>query len=697
MRARAARQPRLRRRLQPRHRRPDRRRLRLRRAASTTTPSPSRAGCAPLVAALEADPGLGAASSKILFADRYWGMRIDAPGHRRARRARLGRGGRRRAGVGRRPSSTRGSGVPSQPLPGEPGARWTHRRAEVRVVGRRRPAQAHRRPAVGRVAHGRVTLDDRRRDRAASRSGAEPPGSRSICPAEPHDVINNVGSNLYAGGFGGDRGYLERDEGQYDEPVDVFAWCGGSVLLRRPYLRQVGLFDERFFLYYEDTDLSWRGRLLGWRYRVRADVGRAPRARRHAAARAPTCSATSSSATGCSCWPRTRRRAWRVRAALIEARSTARAVTAEYLRPMARGQRPRPEHRAAEGALDAQLREAPAGDGGRPARGCERASSRSATPSILRVDGDEVRIAVYDQYWSTLGGGEQFAGGIAAALADHHDVTLVGPEPIDTARFAERLGIDLAGLPLRRIDQESDVSVLSADYDLLVNCTYQSTAVNRAAHGIYVVHFPGEVAGAAAAPQGRGAPAPGPAVPADDRAAQRLLPARPAGRRPAHRRRRRGRRLRAGRHAGRRSRCGPSRPPTSSCGTGARRLAAADLDAGQTADLPFVASGAWPQQVVVAERHLSPRGPARRDLALRRHARGGDARRPPPPRAARPAPHEAAAARPPRPPRQLRHDRLELAVHGARGSSGCGAGRARCSTRRCAWSTPAAGPRSRSS
>ena len=114
---------------------------------------------------------------------------------------------------------------------------------------------------------------------------------------------------------------------------------------------------------------------------------------------------------------------------------------------------------------------------------------------IVRVDGDEVRIAVYDQYWSTLGGGEQFAGGIAVALADHHDVTLVGPEPIDTARFAERLGIDLAGLPLRRIDQESDVSVLSADYDVLVNCTYQSTAVNRAAHGIYVVHFPGEVAG----------------------------------------------------------------------------------------------------------------------------------------------------------------------------------------------------------
>ena len=32
---------------------------------------------------------------------------------------------------------------------------------------------------------------------------------------EPFDVINNVGSSLFAGGYGGDRGFLERDLGQY--------------------------------------------------------------------------------------------------------------------------------------------------------------------------------------------------------------------------------------------------------------------------------------------------------------------------------------------------------------------------------------------------------------------------------------------------------------------------------------------------
>jgi GT2 family glycosyltransferase len=97
--------------------------------------------------------------------------------------------------------------------------------------------------------------------------GSERRWHRLPVSGPPVDIVNNVGSVLIEGGYGADRGYLEPDEGQYDAPADVFAWCGGSVLLRPAYLADVGLFDERFFLYYEDTDLSWRGRSRGWRYR----------------------------------------------------------------------------------------------------------------------------------------------------------------------------------------------------------------------------------------------------------------------------------------------------------------------------------------------------------------------------------------------------------------------------------------------
>ncbi len=82
------------------------------------------------------------------------------------------------------------------------------------------------------------------------------------------DVINNVGTELRPDGYGADRGWLEVDRGQYDEPTDVDAWCGAAVLLRRAYLDEVGDFDESLFLYYEDVELSRRGAQRGWRYRT---------------------------------------------------------------------------------------------------------------------------------------------------------------------------------------------------------------------------------------------------------------------------------------------------------------------------------------------------------------------------------------------------------------------------------------------
>lgn len=61
---------------------------------------------------------------------------------------------------------------------------------------------------------------------------------------------------------------LGRDLGvtdsHFDEPRAIFAASGGASLYRTKMLKHVGLFDQKFFAYYEDVDISFRARLAGW-------------------------------------------------------------------------------------------------------------------------------------------------------------------------------------------------------------------------------------------------------------------------------------------------------------------------------------------------------------------------------------------------------------------------------------------------
>jgi len=89
--------------------------------------------------------------------------------------------------------------------------------------------------------------------------------SRELVARAARDMINNAGTVIDDEGRFGDRGIFEFDEGQYDVVADVPALCGASVLLRRAMLEEIGGFDTRYFMYFEDVDLSWRARRAGWR------------------------------------------------------------------------------------------------------------------------------------------------------------------------------------------------------------------------------------------------------------------------------------------------------------------------------------------------------------------------------------------------------------------------------------------------
>lgn len=48
-------------------------------------------------------------------------------------------------------------------------------------------------------------------------------------------------------------------------PREIFAASAGAALYRRSVFRELGEFDESYFVYYEDFDLGWRARKRGWR------------------------------------------------------------------------------------------------------------------------------------------------------------------------------------------------------------------------------------------------------------------------------------------------------------------------------------------------------------------------------------------------------------------------------------------------
>ena len=56
-----------------------------------------------------------------------------------------------------------------------------------------------------------------------------------------------------------------RRASRYTKQKRIFSACGGAALYRKSILDEIGGFDENFFAYFEDVDLSWRANNAGYK------------------------------------------------------------------------------------------------------------------------------------------------------------------------------------------------------------------------------------------------------------------------------------------------------------------------------------------------------------------------------------------------------------------------------------------------
>lgn len=84
-----------------------------------------------------------------------------------------------------------------------------------------------------------------------------------------HTIIDTTGIILYKEGVGDERGMGERDDGQYDRDDYVVGACCAAAMYKKTMLEDIRYkdeyYDEDYFAFVEDLDLSVLSTLIGWK------------------------------------------------------------------------------------------------------------------------------------------------------------------------------------------------------------------------------------------------------------------------------------------------------------------------------------------------------------------------------------------------------------------------------------------------
>ena len=86
--------------------------------------------------------------------------------------------------------------------------------------------------------------------------------SHQLMAADPR-YLDGTGDEYFIFGAAKRRDYLKQERDVDRDEGPVFGLCGAASIIKKDIFLALGRFDEDFFCYFEDVDLSWRIRLAG--------------------------------------------------------------------------------------------------------------------------------------------------------------------------------------------------------------------------------------------------------------------------------------------------------------------------------------------------------------------------------------------------------------------------------------------------
>jgi GT2 family glycosyltransferase len=77
--------------------------------------------------------------------------------------------------------------------------------------------------------------------------------------------LDNAGSFITRIGFLDHWGFNQKDSTEFNKEKEIFSAKGACMIIRKDLIDKIGLFDEDYFAYFEESDFCWRVWIAGYK------------------------------------------------------------------------------------------------------------------------------------------------------------------------------------------------------------------------------------------------------------------------------------------------------------------------------------------------------------------------------------------------------------------------------------------------